>query len=287
MKKSAFILALLMLICCACGEKKSADGDSPQDTEAVQQETRQPDPYSVQTTKSKSEKKTAETTTSAEKSAVQTTETTAKKSSSSETTASAESADPEKNDDSAEPDPLGNGAFSYDENGAVEFEEEPETDNTQLMISAGQALFESACRYQWIFTVGCPYAIDENDTIQNDFGWTFYRIKDGNIHSLADIENHYHEVFSERYPNEDLKMLYIESGGAVYALNGMREMNDYYSVSKITDIQSRSNDEIFFTVENYYEGTDMNPDESYSEKETFSMVLEGNKIKVGQFRLPY
>ena len=192
-----------------------------------------------------------------------------------------------KIEDVTEADPLGAGAFSYDKDGALQFTEEPETDNEQLMMSAGQALFESACRYQWIYTVGCPYEIDTESVVENGFGWKYYKITDENIHSIADIENDYYAVFSERYPNEDLKMLYLEFEDGVYALNGQREMNPYYSVSKIVDIQSQTDDEIFFTVENYYEGTDTSPDEPYSEKETFSMVIAGNKIRVGQFRLPY
>ena len=82
-------------------------------------------------------------------------------------------------------------------------------------------------------------------------------------------------------------MLYLELDGAVYALNGQREINPYYSVSKIVDIQSQTNDEIFFTVENHYEGTDISPNEPYSEKDTFSMVISENKIRAGQFKLPY
>ena len=63
-------------------------------------------------------------------------------------------------------------------------------------------------------------------------------------------------------------------------------MVHYYSASKITDIQSKTDDEIFFTVENYYDGSDFG-DDSYSETDTFSMVLENGTWKAGQFTLPY
>ena len=190
-------------------------------------------------------------------------------------------------DSSQQPDPLGGGAFSYDENGMIEFEQDLSESDDRLLIASAQSLFEIACDFQWKFTVGCPYEIDTDSTVQNGFGWTYYKITDSNIHSLADIENTYYGVFSDRYPNEDLKMLYLESDGAVYALNGQREMNAYYSISRIKGIQSCTDDEIVFTVENYFEGTDMNPDEPYSETETFSLVTADNKIRIGQFRLPY
>ena len=187
-----------------------------------------------------------------------------------------------------QPDPLGAGAFEYDKDGAVQFNEETESNNEQVLISAGQALFESACQTEWNFTVGCPYAIDVNNVIQNDYNWVYYQITDTKIHSLGDVKNDYYNVFSDRYPHEDLDMLYTERNGNVYAMNGQREMNAYYSMSRITGIQSRTNDEIFFTVEHQFEGTDQNPNESYSENDTFSVVISPDgKWKAGQFRLPY
>lgn len=189
-------------------------------------------------------------------------------------------------DSNRQPDPL-DSASSYDENGMPESDQNLAESDDRRLIAVGQSLFETACDFQWKFTVGCPFEIDMDSTVQNGFGWTYYKITDSDIHSLADIENIYYGVFSDRYPNEDLKMLYLDFEGDVYALNGQREMNPYYSISKIKDIQSRTDDEIIFTVENYFEGTDMNPDEPYSETETFSMVTYDNKIRIGQFRLPY
>lgn len=185
-----------------------------------------------------------------------------------------------------QPDPLDNN-FSYDENGMPESDQNFAESDDRRLIAVGQACFETACDFQWKLTVGCPYEIDMDSTVQNGFGWTYYKITDNDIHSLADIENFYYGVFSDRYPNEDLKMLYLEFEGNVYALNGQREMNPYYSISRIKNVQSRTDDEIVFTVENYFEGTDMNPDEPYSETETFSIVTYDNKIRIGQFRLPY
>ena len=276
----AFLVTAIIISSYSCEKKQSENdaSDISQSSESseIPQETIQPDPQAVKSSS------TASTTTITTK-----TTGTATTSVTTTTISLTDSTTASENEDFSEPDPLGAGAFSYDKDGALQFKEEPQTDNDQLMMSAGQALFESACRFQWIYTVGCPYNLDMNSTVQNGFGWTYYKITNDNIKSFADVENDYYRVFSERYPNEDLKMLYLELDGEVYALNGQREMNPYYSVSKIVDIQSQTDDEIFFTVENHYEGTDVSPDEPYSEKETFSMVIAENKIRVGQFRLPY
>ncbi len=279
----AFLAVALIISSCGC-EKKQTDNnaDTSQSTESseIPQETIQPDPQAVKYSSTVSTTKTTTVTT-------KTTGTATTSVTATTVPAAGSTATSSENEEFSQPDPLGAGSFSYDSDGALQFTEEPETDNEQLMMSAAQALFESACRYQWIYTVGCPYEIDTESVVENGFGWKYYKITDENIHSISDIENDYHKVFSERYPNEDLKMLYLELDGEIYALNGQREMNPYYSVSKIVDIQSQTDDEIFFTVENYYEGTDVSPDEPYSEKETFSMVIAGNKTRVGQFRLPY
>ncbi|MDE5557127.1 MAG: hypothetical protein K2J32_05450 [Ruminococcus sp.] len=289
--KKFFIILIAVTALTGCAKNETSTNNNISE---IQQETLQPDPYSITTTtiaRAKSEivtrttqkintpnPKNTEDTVTITTTLLEIPETTT------ETTATTTA---EIIPEDAQPDPLGAGAFSYDEDGAVQFVQEPEMDNQQLLISAGQALFESACQIQWKFTVGCPYNLDMESTIQNGFGWTYYKITDENIHSLADIENDYYKVFSERYPNEDLKMLYLEFEGNVYAMNGQREMNIYYSMSRITGIESQTDDEIFFTVENNYEGNDKNPNTPYSENETFSMVLAGNKIRVGQFRLPY
>lgn len=285
--KKFFIILLAITALVSCAKKETSTSND--DISAIQQETLQPAPHSVMTTAintsvtRETQKTTTPNTTNTENTVITTTTLPEITETITETTTTTTVIIPEE----VQPDPLGAGAFSYDEDGAVQFVQEPETDNQQLMISAGQALFESACQTQWKFTVGCPYNLDMSSSIQNGFGWTYYKITDENIHSLADIENDYYKVFSERYPNEDLKMLYLEFEGNVYAMNGQREMNAYYSMSRITGIQSQTDDEIFFTVENHYEGNDKNPDTPYAENETFSMVLAGNKIRAGQFRLPY
>ncbi|MDE6501916.1 MAG: hypothetical protein K2L10_07505 [Ruminococcus sp.] len=285
--KKLLVIMCVVITMCGC-EKKENDIESNIENSVsdVQPETFQPDPYSVNTNRIKHTTVSTEADTT-ESISVTTATTIQTDISEDTTTESTVSETVQQDSEQQQPDPLGGGAFSYDENGAIEFEQDPAESDDRLLISAGQAMFETACKVQWGLTVGCPYEIDENSTIQNNFGWTYYKITDEHIKSFSDIEEYYYCVFSERYPNEDLKRLYIESDGSVYAFNGKREMNAYYSVSRIKEIQSRTDDEIFFTVENQFEGNDFNPEESYSEEETFSIVLADDKIRVGQFRLPY
>lgn len=187
-----------------------------------------------------------------------------------------------------QPDPLGNGSFEYNGDGAVIFEADINSANDKTLIAAAQALFESACRTAWNFTVGCPYNVDMNSYIEaGSFSWRYYRITDSNINSYNDIINEYQKVFSSRYPSNELPNLYCDNGDSAYALCGNRGANIYYSSSKVTDIKSRSDDEIVFTVENYYDGSDYD-DGAHTETEEFSVVIEnGNVWKAGKFKLPY
>lgn len=282
--KKFFIILLTLTALCSCGKKENQNSNkNNNDFSTVEQQT--VENLSIETSTSVKEVSETYTTTVSETitntsvTTVQTTETNTT-SNISDTTVIVS--------DELQPDPLGDGSFSYDSNGAVHFESEPDMSDDKLLISVAQALFESACHTQWNFTVGCPYEVDVNSTVQNGFGWNYYKITDENIKSLSDVENDYYKVFSERYPNEDLNMLYLEYEGNVYALNGQREMNIYYSVSRIKNVQSRTDDEIFFTVENLFEGTDKNPNEDYSEEDTFSVVVSPDGTwKVGKFTLPY
>lgn len=189
--------------------------------------------------------------------------------------------------DSAEqPDPLGGGAFQYDANGAVVFNEDYTTQSDSVLMAAAQALYESACQTQWNFTVGCPYSVDMDNYIENEFGWQFHLINDGVTTSLADVESDYYKVFSDRYPNP-LSEVYCDGADGVYALGAERGMNIFYAYSQVTSIDSRSGDEIFFTVVSHYDGSDRTG-EAYDESQTFSAVIgEDGVWRAGQFTLPY
>lgn len=168
------------------------------------------------------------------------------------------------------------------ENGTVS----PDASDAEL-IAAAQTLFDSACKTNWNFHVGCPYDLDYNSYVENDFGWQFYLVTDEKITSLADVEEDYNKIFSSSYEN-DLSEIYLESDGRVYALAGERGANVFYTGSRVTEIRKRTDKELFFTVENYYSGDDFNPETSVTETADFSAVIaEDGSWHAGQFTLPY
>lgn len=268
--------AALTITGCSKGKSSEKSGGNSQDTSASAsasdiKTTVQPDPLDP---------------------AAKTTAATQEKSEKSTSAASSVTADSSRNttaqeETTVQPDPLENNSFSYNDDGAVVFDENSDDKDEEILIAAAQALFESACTTQWNFTVGCPYETDPDDFIETDFDWRFYRILDSGITSLSDVENDYYKVFSRRYPN-NLSEIFIDGGGTVYALNAARGADIFYTGSKITDIQSNNGDEIFFTVENHYSGTDLDGSAAYSTTDTFSIVIESDgSWHAGQFNLPY
>ncbi|NLT09756.1 MAG: hypothetical protein GXY08_09660 [Ruminococcus sp.] len=270
MKKILAATAAVMLcLSVGCGKKtsKASEKDAGETTSAsaeitTEALTGEPDPLFVTTT-------AVQTTASG---SVKTTTTTA---------STGSSAKP------VQPDPLGGGVFKLNEDGAVVFSEDSSSQEDTVLISAAQTLFESACRTEWKYTVGCPYELDPADYVENEFGWQYHRIKNDSIKSMDDLRADYNKVFSGRYPDQ-LSDIYVEENGSVYAMEAARGRDLYYTDSRITGIKSKSDDEIVFTVENNYTGTDFEPDKPVTQTEEFSVIIDNNGTwKVGQFRLPY
>lgn len=195
-----------------------------------------------------------------------------------------DSADTEN--EQAQPDPFGNGDFEYDAYGAVVFNQDYTTLDDSVLISAAQALFRSACNTNWSYFVGCPYSIDTESYVENEFGWQYYLINDGVTSSLADVKSDYNRVFSSRYP-DNLDEVYCDGESGVYALGGSRGMDIFYDYSEVASLDSINGDELYFTVNNHYTGT-YESDEPYYESVTFSVVVGDDGIwRAGQFTLPY
>ena len=164
--------------------------------------------------------------------------------------------------------------------------EDYEMDDDELLYIA-QQLYDTSCEMYWNFHVGCPYNLDHESFTENQYGWQYYLIIDEGINSLADVERDYHTIFSDIYPNE-LNELFIESDGRVYALDGGRGANIYYDHSEVNKIVSKTENEIFFTVEVFYKGDDYTGTGPYSVEQDFSVVIneDGNWF-TGLFTLPY
>lgn len=172
-----------------------------------------------------------------------------------------------------------------DENGAVILDAENSSDSE--LIAAAQVLYEAACDTSWRYHVGCPYSLDYNSYTENELGWQYYLVTEEGISSIADVEADYNKVFSEAYEN-DLSEIYIESDGRVYALDGERGADIYYTGSKITGIAEKTDGEIFFTVENYYSGDDLLGEGDFTKTAEFSAVISADgSWRAGKFTLPY
>ena len=176
-------------------------------------------------------------------------------------------------------------SFEIDENGAVIMEVQDETDDSEL-ISAGQILYEKACETDFRYHVGCPYNLDYNTYIENEYGWPYYLVTDEGYTSIADVEKDYYKIFAEENGN-DLSEIYMEQDGRVYALDGARGANIFYESSEVTGIIEKTDNKIVFSVDNHYTGDDRNPENSLTETEQFSVIIHDGEWRVGEFYLPY
>ncbi len=178
-----------------------------------------------------------------------------------------------------------NQPFETDENGAVIMEVEEDTDDSEI-ISAGQKLYENACETEFRYHVGCPYNLDYNNYIENQYGWPYYLVTDEGYTSIADVEKDYYKIFAEERGN-DLSEIYMEQDGKLYALDGARGANVFYESSEVTGIIEKTDDKIVFSVDNHYTGDDRNPETPVIETEQFSVIIKNGEWRVAEFYLPY
>lgn len=255
--------ATAILAGCSNGKDNSSDTSNfPENpSSGHSQEETQPDPQNP-----------AETT-QAETSDVEATEST-----SAETTESTTATEVPSEDESSAP--------VTDANGAVNFKITKNTSEDKL-ISAAQTLYESSCKTSWNYSVGCPYELNYENYIEDDLGWQYYQINDSRIKSMQDVEKDYNKIFSSEYTN-NLSETYKEQDGKVYALDALRGSDPYYTGSKVVGVKERGDDEIVFSVENYYSEDDRTGEENITRTADFSVVIssDGN-WRTGTFTLPY
>ncbi len=265
MKKALLAIVFSAMLCglCSCGNSSKVTGSDASVKEVKAETTSSAE---TETTDSTSETESKETdSTSAD------TETTTAVTSAAETAST----------------PTSSGNYSTDSNGAVVLNTPAAEQSDEELMAAAQALFQTACETAWRFSVGCPYAYDSETYITNDYDWHYYLITDPAITSIADVKADFHTVFSENYPDNNIDELYIEKDGKVYALDGQRGSNIFYSKSEIISLDSNTGDEMTFTVRNYYNGNDWG-EESSTDDRPFSMVKDSDGTwRVGTFNLPY
>ncbi|MDE6775262.1 MAG: hypothetical protein K2J37_03020 [Ruminococcus sp.] len=161
----------------------------------------------------------------------------------------------------------------------------PEQSDDEIIMAA-QYLFGEACLKEWNFTVGSPYELDESQYITNDYGWRYYLVAEPDINSVADVMADYHKIFSEEY-SDTLNELFIESEDHVYCLNGMRGSDIFFEQTVLSEIISRSEDEIVFTAESTYSDDGLGNGSTIVEDEFAIVKGDDGEWRVSRFRLPY
>ena len=175
--------------------------------------------------------------------------------------------------------------FHNNGSGAVVFDAPAGDQSEATLIAAAQLLYESAHETSLKFTIGCPYSVDNDSYVEGNYGWQYYLVTQEGINSVADVKADYHKVFSEKYPDH-IDETYIDSNGRVYCLCGQRGTNIEYVKSEVVSLDGKNDDELFFTVRDYYDASAWG-DGPYTEDRTFSAVIDSDGTwRAGTFTLP-
>ena len=182
------------------------------------------------------------------------------------------------------------------------------SEENRMLVSRGQQMFDYACRMYWGFRSGSSEIMDAGEKDGEPFydadgvphyptTWTVSYddngeplgtlINDPDINSVDDAVARYHEIFSERYP-DNIRDYFREYNGRAYWYTGQRGGNIFYLASVITGVQRITDDEIFFTIEHHYDPEiEQHGIGQAIVTETFSVVVQPDgSWKVGEFHLP-
>ncbi len=264
MKKILTLTAILALMCVmtSCGDKKDDNSQSGSSVSEV-------------STTSEASETTAENTDTTQTETLSTKAETSGSTAKSVSTSATSSA---QNNDSK--------PFLSATEGGVVFPSPVEETSDSDLIAGAQKLFEQACEMEWNFTVGSPYEVDQNVSVKNSYGWDCYLVTSDGILSLEEVRLDYHKIFSEHY-EDHLEEVFTEYDGRVYCLCGERGSDIFYIDSEITAVNSRSDNEISFTVTDSYSDDDFGGGSCVKERE-FSISKDSDgSWRVSKFTLPY
>lgn len=154
------------------------------------------------------------------------------------------------------------------------------------LIELANALYLVACETYWNYYDGTPYPLDYDEYVEVDAGTYYFLVDDESVTSLEDVQNHWFEIFSSDSDPGDFDGRFIERDGRVYASDGGRGANVFYTDTEVTEIVSVDDGEVTFRAVSHY----ANPEDGSSmddEEDEFSIVLEDGAYHVGAFTLPY
>lgn len=175
--------------------------------------------------------------------------------------------------------------FHNNGSGAVVFDAPAGDQSEATLIAAAQLLYDSAHQTALRFSIGCPYSIDQNNCIEGSYGWQYYLVTQEGINSVADVKADYHKVFSDKYP-DDIDLTYIDGDGGVYCLCGQRGTDISYVRSEIISLDGKNDDELFFTVRDYYDGSAWGSGETASDRTFSAVIAPDGTWRAGAFTLP-
>lgn len=178
-----------------------------------------------------------------------------------------------------------------------------DTEEAELIAKA-QEYHSWACRQYWDLrhdfqnyaSVDVTYPTDENgqpsgvilnyskDDNGNSLG---VLVTEPGVNTIDDVMKIYGKTFDSRY-DDGFRNCFTEYNGRVYWGAGQRGGNIFYSDSEVTEVKSRTSDEIIFKVLDKYDGTDLDGTAPWTEEREFSVVIQPDgEWKIGKFTLPY
>ena len=162
--------------------------------------------------------------------------------------------------------------------------------NKEEVFNKAKEFYDKALKYYYNFgPEGClNLEIAEGIAQQFEDGSAGWLIK--NVNSIDEINDMYHEFFSDRYPENDIrKSNYVfEKDGHVYMRPSGKGSNILFQSTELSDVLYQKDDEIFFTVNNNYSEVEFGGNTTWTEKLLFSVVIQPDgSWKVGKITCPW
>ena len=159
-------------------------------------------------------------------------------------------------------------------------------------LERGKEAYQNALETNGKFNGGATDLLDIDTSSEGyrDFGDGFSGYLVRNVSSIDEINEMYHQTFSDRYPENSFidGSPYFERDGKVYWYAGGKGSHIYYLGTEVLGILRRTDDEIFFAVENSYGGGNVDETPPWTEQTEFSVVVQPDgSWKVGKLTVPY
>jgi hypothetical protein len=165
------------------------------------------------------------------------------------------------------------------------------SDDAEILERARALYKDAIVRYKEYTEAGVPpgMEMDWGNAPNEWIGNMIYYVLPG-VSSKDEIVEMFLSEFSERYHANDLDgdFPYLERDGKVYTTSANKGNNISYRDTELTEIKRKTDDEIFFTVINYYGDNGIDTSAPWTEQTEFSVVIQPDgSWKVGKLTIPY